>query len=223
MLDLPGFPVPRDMVGQPEWYGMLPRQIGPMAFGQAGMVEMLTIGAPTRVSPNIDPIQTFLNASFPIDITGMWFDLSADILGAIEAVNSATFPGVEPAGTPVVVIPRGAVFRSGLAKRITAPVLPVSFGVNLMETFTESTQRWKITGITKDSAGNFIAGCRVIAMKSDRMTTVGVPIEADVISDVDGSFSIEVGNNNSFQLIGYLPGSPDVAGITVNTVVPVVI
>jgi len=220
--------VPTAMIGQHYWYGEKPRQIGPMAFGQAGGVEMLTIGNPAFKSPNIDPIQTWLNAPFPIDITGMWFDLSADLIGPLEVtVNFIPNQGpdrqqADPLEMPVVTIPRGAIFRSGLIKRITAPILAQDFGVHQPEVFNETTSRFLLTGVTKNSSGTPVGGCRVVAFRTTKIRfnpdILANPVVGETTSDGSGNYSIQVSSNDVYQLIAYLPGSPDTAGITVNTV-----
>ena len=42
---------------------------------------------------------------------------------------------------------------------------------------------------------------------------------AAVESDANGNFTFNIGPNRQFQLVAYHPGSPDVAGVTVNTLV----
>jgi hypothetical protein len=221
--ELPIMYLPPNLVGQSDWYGILPRQIGPMVFGQAGMIGMLDIGQPKFVSPNIDPIQKLLNDPFPIDITGMWFDLTPDLLGAFEATNSRVFPATEPLGTPVVNIPRGAISRSGIIKNTTLPILPTTVGQHMMEYYTESTQKWFISGATMNSSGVPIGGCRIVVLQTNKIgynpDAYSNPVIGETISDGDGNYSIQV-DYESFQVLAYLPGSPDLAGVTINTITP---
>lgn len=231
---IPEIPVPSAMIGQHDWYGIKPRKIGPMAFGQAGNIDWLNIGAPVFVSPNIDPIQKWLNAPFPIDMTGMWFDLSADLLGPIEAsatimeTGGPTVMVPDPMEIPVITIPRGAIWRSGLAKQVTSPVVGASFGSRAwFDSVTETTSRWFISGITKDSVGSPLAGCRVVALLTDKDLVnpdiLANPIIAETVSDGSGNYSIQVPGVGPFMIYATLAGSPNKAGITLDSVVPTLI
>ena len=79
----------------------------------------------------------------------------------------------------------------------------------------EAFRGWALTGQTLDASSVALPGCRVEGFITGPDTYIG-----DVISDGSGNFSIPVGFNSSrFYLVAYLPGSPDVAGTTVNTLV----
>jgi hypothetical protein len=80
-----------------------------------------------------------------------------------------------------------------------------------------------ITGQTLDKNGSPVGGCLVRLFytgqtdgKNNVLTAPGL-WGCDVISDVNGNYVINIGPNRQFQLVAYLPGSPDVAGVTVNT------
>lgn len=79
-----------------------------------------------------------------------------------------------------------------------------------------STQVWVIAGITRDSTGAVLASCLVELMRSRDMTLI-----ATQTSDGSGNFSFQVDPADKYQVIGYKPGSPDVAGITANTLIGV--
>lgn len=71
-----------------------------------------------------------------------------------------------------------------------------------------------ISGRTLDSTGSALANCFVeLELVSDgtRMATT--------ISDGSGNYSFQVGNPVCYQCTAYKVGSPDVAGITVNTLI----
>ena len=77
---------------------------------------------------------------------------------------------------------------------------------------------WMLTGITKDSTGAVLGGCTVHLFYS---------LPDQFISAVDsdpttGAFSFLIGpTSGPFYLVAYKAGSPDVAGTTVNTLMPV--
>ena len=217
-------PVPAAMIGQHDWYGIKPCTTGPKVMS-GGECVMLDIGA-KPVDPFVDPIQRFLNSVFQVDKAGFMLSLyDAKTIGAPEAFAQFTLPEPETMGNPVVNIPRGAVYRSGLAKRTTMPVLPDSFGWHTaLDSFVESSGRWVVSGVTRDGAGAALGSCRVVLMEAG-MIVLGParqnnPIVGDATSDGSGNYSIAVGKPVPHQAIAYLAGSPDVAGVTVNTVIP---
>jgi len=217
-------PVPAAMIGQHDWYGIKPRTTGPKVMS-GGECVMLDIGA-KPVDPFVDPIQRWLNSVFQVDKAGFMLSLyDAKTIGAPEAFAQFTLPEPETMGNPVVNIPRGAVYRSGLAKRITLPVLPDSFGRKTMiDSFVESSGRWVVAGVTRDGAGAALGSCRVVLMEAGLIVLdparLNNPIVGDATSDGSGNYSIAVGKPVPHQAIAYLAGSPDVAGVTVNTVIP---
>ena len=89
-----------------------------------------------------------------------------------------------------------------------------------------SNVRFVITGVTKDSTGAAIASCTVYLFRVYQITSPNNPdpnsdpVLAVTTSDGSGNYSIETNGRGTFQLTAYKPGSPDLAGITVNTVMP---
>ena len=78
-------------------------------------------------------------------------------------------------------------------------------------------QLWRLSGTTKDSAGAALGSCVV-----DMFSTPDDTIRAQTTSDASGLFSFTVDSNSrTYYLVAYKPGSPDVAGTTVNTLTPV--
>jgi hypothetical protein len=71
----------------------------------------------------------------------------------------------------------------------------------------------RITGITKDGAGAALGGCTVHLLRT------ADDVEVDqVVSDAgDGTYSVGAPTDGTHYAVAYLPGSPDVAGTTVNT------
>lgn len=70
-----------------------------------------------------------------------------------------------------------------------------------------------ISGITKDSAGVALGGCSVhVYRTSDDLERDQVTSDAG-----DGTYTIGVDTDSTHYCVAYKPGSPDVAGTTVNT------
>jgi len=75
----------------------------------------------------------------------------------------------------------------------------------------------KITGITRDSAGNPLGSCIVQGFITSTDTFVG-----QVTSDSGGYYELPtIYPSTQHYLVAYKPGSPDVAGASLNTIVPV--
>lgn len=76
-------------------------------------------------------------------------------------------------------------------------------------------QSFAIAGVTKDSAGAILGGCVVQLFR-----TVGDAFVTEVVSDpTTGAYSIPAGPGESYYIVAYKAGAPDVAGTTVNTLV----
>lgn len=73
---------------------------------------------------------------------------------------------------------------------------------------------WKLTGTTKDSTGVALGNCVVKLFYSLTNTIAGI-----TESDASGIFTFLVGPSLNCYIVAYKPGSPDVAGTTVNTLV----
>ena len=78
-----------------------------------------------------------------------------------------------------------------------------------------STSALYISGVTRDSVGNPLGGCKVELFCSGSDIYVG-----DTVSDGSGNYSFQVLKSGPFYLVAYKAGSPDVAGTTVNTILP---
>jgi hypothetical protein len=87
-----------------------------------------------------------------------------------------------------------------------------------------SNVRQVLSGVTRDGTGVALAACTVKAFRADQIV---IPFDQDVamvattVSDGGGAYTLEVRENAPHQLTGYKTGSPDLAGITLNTVLPV--
>lgn len=84
--------------------------------------------------------------------------------------------------------------------------------------------RFIISGVTRDATGTPLGACTVTAL---RVPEMGAPLDPDaavvavVASDGSGVYTAQVPQNVPHQLIGYKAGAPDVAGVTLNTIMPV--
>lgn len=74
--------------------------------------------------------------------------------------------------------------------------------------------RYIITGVTKDSTGAALGAVTV-----DMFDTASDTIRATTISDANGNYLVDAQINNTYYLVAYKTGAPDVAGTTVNTLV----
>ena len=91
-----------------------------------------------------------------------------------------------------------------------------------------ATNLFAISGVTKDSTGAALGNCRVIALETARLAVDGglgvvgpdSPVVSETYSDGSGNYTLPVALNTAHQLTAYLPGSPNVAGITRDDVTP---
>lgn len=75
---------------------------------------------------------------------------------------------------------------------------------------------WRLTGVSRDSAGAQLGFCTVKVFQTANDEKV-----AEVVSDATGNWSVEMLRQGPFYLVEYLIGSPDRAGTSLNTLVPV--
>lgn len=74
-----------------------------------------------------------------------------------------------------------------------------------------------ISGITKDSTGAALGAVTVDLLRSPDDAFVGT-----TVSDGAGNYSLPAPGSGPFRIVAYKTGSPDVAGTTVNTLLPTV-
>lgn len=77
---------------------------------------------------------------------------------------------------------------------------------------------FRLSGVTKDSTGAALGSCRV-----ELFLTAGDVSIAETTSGASGDFAFDMPGTGPFYLVAYKVGSPDVAGTTVNTLLPVAI
>lgn len=211
-----GFPVPRAMIGQSDWNGILPRQIGPMRMA-GGIIEMLNIGA-SPVNVFVDPTQRFLASAYKVDNAGIMISMDADVIGAPEVIAQYIIPGSDPIGNPTVTIPRGAIFRSGLAKRVTSPNLPDSFGRHtVVDSFIEATTGWDVTVTVRDELGAVVSGATVYLMDPTKYISGQTPTNQQGLTDVNGQCVFRVSYFLIRQMLAWKDGVPAKGGISVIT------
>lgn len=77
-----------------------------------------------------------------------------------------------------------------------------------------NTRNASLSGVTRDGSGNPLGSCTVHLFQALNDTQIST-----TISDGSGNFTFLPTASGPFYLVAYLPGSPDVAGTTVNTLV----
>lgn len=99
--------------------------------------------------------------------------------------------------------------------------MPFVVADNCMSCFTpQSTGRWVLAIQTQDVSGAAVGGCRVVVFDVGQLA-VGLPaVAAESVSDGSGSASVPVPQNTGYMVLAYLPGSPDRAGVSVQTLSP---
>jgi hypothetical protein len=88
---------------------------------------------------------------------------------------------------------------------------------NPIECFAENVpyfpeRNFTITGVTKDSTGAALGGCTL------RLFNAASHVLAQTtISDASGNYSFVVDKTQTWYVVSYKGGAPDVAGTSVNT------
>ena len=219
---MPGFPVPRAMIGWNPYFA-LASSIGPMAI-QGGAVVMVPIGPAPAVPRQIDPAIAALYSQVPQDSNGELYGLgvmlqsqSAPVFDRVLSSNPIAMP------TPIAH-PRREIADSGLLKVFTVAAMPAEFGRVVVPLYDapKSYQVFQLTGTTRDGTGALLGNCRVIAYQSGtRYVDAGAKVIAETVSDGSGAFTMLL-RNIDYQLVAYKEGSPDLGGLTRQDVTPVV-
>ena len=74
---------------------------------------------------------------------------------------------------------------------------------------------WEIVGVSRNSAGVALASCVIELFESGSDLVI-----ARTVSAANGAFTLSNPGTGPFYLVAYKAGSPDVAGTTVNTILP---
>jgi hypothetical protein len=72
----------------------------------------------------------------------------------------------------------------------------------------------RLVGVSKDSSGNVLGACTVMAFRTVDKVFVG-----QTVSDASGNYDFRVPSLDAVFLVMYKAGAPDVAGTSVNTLV----
>lgn len=81
----------------------------------------------------------------------------------------------------------------------------------------QASLNMSLSGVSRDSVGAALGSCRVMIFRTEDMSFV-----TETTSDSVGVWSVSLMKGGPFFLVEYKAGSPDVAGTSVNTVVPAV-
>jgi len=77
------------------------------------------------------------------------------------------------------------------------------------------TSNTYLSGVSRDSTGSPLANCRVLIFRTDDNAFV-----METTSDGSGNWSVLMNKGGPFFLVEYKTGAPDVAGTSVNTLIP---
>lgn len=102
--------------------------------------------------------------------------------------------------------------RQELGVRLTKGPNPVRDFVRIPVYSTDQDTR--VTGVTRDANGTALGNCNLILVR-----TLDNSVAALSTSDANGNYVIYASSLLTHYLVAYRPGSPDVAGTTVNTLV----
>lgn len=86
---------------------------------------------------------------------------------------------------------------------------------NFVLQFDWAASNREIVGVTRTSTGTVLANCVI-----DLFETGSDLVRGRTVSGADGSFNFGNPGTGPFYLVAYKTGSPDVAGTTVNTILP---
>jgi hypothetical protein len=102
--------------------------------------------------------------------------------------------------------------------RRTALINPVNKPATNLRMFNRvlSMLRWVLDGVTRDGSGVPLGTCRVMIFSSFDLTFI-----IETTSDGSGNYSVFVVRGWDFFVNAYKAGSPDVAGTSLNTIVPI--
>lgn len=77
---------------------------------------------------------------------------------------------------------------------------------------------WTLSGVTRNLRGQPLGLVTV-----DIFDTATNTIQGTTVSDGGGNYTVTLNTGANCFAVGYLAGSPDVAGTTLNTLVPVIV
>lgn len=157
------------------------------------------------------------------------------LLGALPLTAVLPDATVVPVGIapPVLFGVKLALWRNLIAARsvtinLVDPIFPTSpppqpltmfqlkgMTFNRPRVVPQPSTKLFISGITKDSTGAVLANCTVTLYR-----TVDNVVFESVVSGASGNYSFSaIGLSETYYVVAYKAGSPDVSGTTVNTLV----
>ena len=211
-----------------DWFGALPKTIANFPV-EGGVMMNITIGN-ISTPIQIDPIQQFLNKSINQDSNGMYLDLGDNICGQQEVPPSYIIQGNSGLSdfgniSPLPSFPDAILMFSGSMKNIFVNLSTGFMQEMITNVYTESNQIFIVRGLTRDNNGSPLGNCQIFVLDVSRMVVNPAinsnPVIATGMSDNNGNYSLQVSGNVNYQIIGYLPGSPDVGGITIDSILPI--
>lgn len=151
-----------------------------------------------------------------------------DVENNLLVAGQINFPPTHPAFTPYHARLRDAFALTMIAANavVATPcgaLFPVNMGASgiLINNFIQDTTLWKLQGVTRDNVGAPLGNCEVVAFETGQLFVGGAPVEGRTVSDGSGNYTIPVARMTHYEVIAYLAGSPDRAGITLRTLTPV--
>lgn len=177
-------------------------------FRATAIQDGIHIGnAPVMTSVFFEDDEGYILHQAPVLVADDLSPLTVQITPPREALRNP-FAGTMIGSNIGVCTPCGAIYPHGI-------------GAHLMNSFfVQNSARWQIVGVTRDSAGSPLGNCRVVMLEIARIAVNGAPVVGETVSDGSGNYTIEVWGNTAHQGIAYKDGSPDVAGISIDTLTP---
>ena len=200
-------PDPTDLVIQGE---LMRRDVFEFSNSDFLMTTFGTQIAATLQSQAPPLITPFIESNRPLPDDEAYTPMHSDFTPYHSRLRDTVF-GNQIANNAVICTPMGAIIPSK------------NIGVSgiLMSKFTQSTQLWTLSGISRDNAGSVLAVCRVVLLQVCEIKVAGFTVIAETISDGSGNYSFTVPREDTaYQVIMYNNTVP-VAGISVNTLVPI--
>lgn len=157
--------------------------------------------------------------------------MSSALLGAVVAASllvpgEQNFAPMHPDYTPYDAKLRDRFAGTMIANNavISTPcgtLVPVGPRDCLVNAFAQDTSLWKLQGVTRDNVGAAIGNCEVVAFETGQLFVGAAPVEGRTVSDGSGNYTIAVARVTHYEVVAYLAGAPDRAGITLRTLTPV--
>jgi len=121
-------------------------------------------------------------------------------------------------GRPALTMPINLPWNSASSRQRITPDRITNFPNAVHQLMPYPPTYFRLTGITKDSTGAVLGGVTV-----QWFNTADDKLFYETTSDANGVYEFRTAGQppNAYYLVAYKPGSPDVAGTTVNTLVGV--